>query len=97
MIEVAADGCLPPGGLPKVPKSEVEVEYSQAVRTYRAAHSRLLVLVRRMAMETLGDVMPGVSTVIALGEFREDWIPTLRIQRLGLERVGAQVGLHRLR
>ena len=57
-----------------MPRSELEVEYSQAVRSHRAALGRLVVLVRRMAMETLGDVVPGVSTVVALGEFNEDGI-----------------------
>lgn len=65
-----------------MPDSELEVGYSQAVRLHQVALSRLVVLLRRMAMETLGDVMPGVSTVIALGEFSEDWIPRLRIQRI---------------
>jgi len=70
------------GGLAKVPEIELKVEYAEAVRHHRDALSRLVVLVRRMVLETLGDVMPGVSTVIALGEFSEDWVPTLRIQRV---------------
>ncbi len=41
-----------------------------------------MVLVRRMAMETLGDVMPVASSIGAVGEFNEDWIPTLRVQRV---------------
>lgn len=65
-----------------MPDSELEIDYSHAVRDHRAAASRLVVLVRRMAMETLRDVMPGASSVGAVGEFNEDWIPTLRIQRV---------------
>lgn len=65
-----------------MPDTELEIEYSQAVRDHRAAHSRLVMLLRRMAMESLGDVVPGASSIAAVGEFNEDWIPTLRIQRV---------------
>ena len=68
------------GEIAKVPDSELEIEYSQAVRVHRAAVGRLVMLLRRMAMETLGDVMPGASTIAAVGEFNGDGIPTLRIQ-----------------
>ena len=66
----------------KVPDSELEIEYSQAVRSHRDALGRLVVLLRRMVMEALGDVLPGASSIAAVGEFNEDWTPTLRIQRV---------------
>ena len=39
-------------------------------------------LVRRVALATLADVLPGAATVEARGELNEDWIPTLRVQRV---------------
>lgn len=57
-------------------------DFRMAKREHRAALERLAPLIRRVAIETLADVLPDAATIEALGEYDEDWIPTLRIQRV---------------
>ncbi len=35
-----------------------------------------------MAVETIAEVLPGESLIEAVGELNEDWVPTLRVQRV---------------
>lgn len=65
-----------------MPDSHLLFTYEEARRRDRAARDELVPLVRRVAIATLADVLPGASTIDALGELDEGWIPTLRIQRV---------------
>lgn len=44
--------------------------------------TELVPLLRQMAMATLVDVIDGASTIDAVGELDENWLPTLPIQRV---------------
>jgi hypothetical protein len=57
-------------------------DFRMATREHRAALERFTPLIRRVAIETLADVLPDAATIEAHGELNEDWIPTLRIQRV---------------
>jgi hypothetical protein len=35
-----------------------------------------------VALATLSEVLPGAASIDAVGEYNEDWIPTLRNQRV---------------
>jgi hypothetical protein len=65
-----------------MPNAQLVADYRTAMRRREAARDDLLPLVRRMAIETLSDVLAGATTIEAHGELDEDWNPTLRIQRV---------------
>lgn len=52
------------------------------MRRHRAARDEVVPLLRRLGLGTLADVLSGAATIEALGELNEEWIPTLRIQRV---------------
>jgi hypothetical protein len=57
-------------------------DYDKAMRRHRAARDQAVPLLRRLALGTLADVLPGAATIEALGELNEDWRPTLRVERV---------------
>lgn len=65
-----------------MPDAHLVSDYHNAMRRHRAARDEVVPLLRRLALGTLADVLPGASTIDALGELNEDWIPTLRTQRV---------------
>ena len=65
-----------------MPDSHLLIAYEDARRRDRAARDERVPLVRRVALATLADVLPRTAVIEALGELNEDWIPTLRIQRV---------------
>jgi hypothetical protein len=65
-----------------MPEAHLLADYDKARRRHRAALEELVPLLRRLALGTLADVLPGVATVEAHGELNEAWIPTLRVQRV---------------
>jgi hypothetical protein len=65
-----------------VPNAQLVANYRAARRTHESALTELVPLLRQMAMATLVDVIDGASTIEAVGELDEDWVPTLRIQRV---------------
>lgn len=65
-----------------MPDAHLVSDYHNAMRRHRAARDEVVPLLRRLALGTLADVLPGASTIDALGELNEDWIPTLRVQRV---------------
>ena len=65
-----------------MPDTHLLSDYDNAMRRHRAARDEVVPLLRRLALGTLADVLPGVATIEALGELNADWIPTLRIQRV---------------
>lgn len=65
-----------------MPNVQLVADYREARRTHESALTELVPLLRQMAMATLVDVIDGASTIDALGELNEDWVPTLRVQRV---------------
>ena len=65
-----------------MPDAHLVSDYDNAMRRHRAARDEVVPLLRRLALGTLADVLPGAAAIEALGELSEDWIPTLRIQRV---------------
>ncbi len=64
------------------------IENERARGRHATATRELTDLLIRMALVTLADALPSATTIEAVGEYNEDWIPTLRIQRV-LARDGA--------
>lgn len=60
---------------------ELEAEFSQVLNEWQARSRTLAELAKRLAIETLVDVLPGASVVEVHGEFNEDWLRTLRVRR----------------
>ena len=73
-----------------MPSQEVVSEYELASRRHATATRELTDVLPRIALATLADVLPGATSIEASGEYNEDWIPTLRIQRV-LGRDGVQL------
>lgn len=65
-----------------MPSQKVAVAYQDARLRHEAATRELVSALERMAVETLADVLPRAALIEVVGEFNEDWIPTLRIQRV---------------
>ncbi len=65
-----------------MPSEALSAEHERA----RDAHSRavraLVPALVRMALESMAEVLPGARELEVLGRVTEDWIPTLRIQRV---------------
>lgn len=61
---------------------ELEAEFSRVLGECQSLGSALAALSERLAIETLGDVLPGAANVELHGEFNEDWLRTLRIRRV---------------
>lgn len=61
---------------------EPEAEFNRVLDEWQALGSALAALSERLAIETLGDVLPGAARVEVRGEFNEDWLRTLRIRRV---------------
>jgi hypothetical protein len=71
-----------------MPAQELVVAYERARGRHATATRELTDLLVRMALATLADALPGATTIEAVGEYNEDWIPMLRIRRV-LGRNGA--------
>lgn len=56
--------------------------FERARLAYETAVERLVPLAARMAAATVADVLPDAHTIEVRGEMNEDWLPTLRIQRV---------------
>lgn len=65
-----------------MPTPELVSEYRAARERYDAAAEALRAQLVNMAFATLSEVLPGATSIEAFGEYNEDWIPTLRIQRV---------------
>ena len=65
-----------------MPDPDVEVAFRRAKDRQGRCSSNSRRLVRQMALQTLADVLPGATTIEAVGALDEDAIPTLRIQRV---------------
>lgn len=65
-----------------MPTRELMDEYERARGRHAASTRELCDLLTQMAIATLADVLPGARAIEAVGEYNEDWIPTLRVQRV---------------
>jgi hypothetical protein len=65
-----------------MPTQELVSEYEQARGRHATATRELGEVLVRMALATLAEVLPGAASIEAIGEYNEDWVPTLRIQRV---------------
>jgi hypothetical protein len=65
-----------------MPDPKVELAFRRAKGRHGAARIELVPLVRQMALQTLADVLPGATTMEAIGALDEDGVPALRIQRV---------------
>lgn len=71
-----------------MPNPTLDAEFSEAHDRYFEAANALVPLLVRVALSRLGEVLPGAYELEAEGRFTEDWIRTLRIQRV-LDQHGA--------
>jgi hypothetical protein len=65
-----------------VPDPELEAQFDAALRRYQKARIALVPFLVRIALDRLAGVLPGAREFETEGRFTEDWIPTLRIQRV---------------
>lgn len=65
-----------------MPSRELVAEYERSRAQHVAAAHEMASLLERMALATVVDVLPGAALIEAVGELSEDWIPTLRVQRV---------------
>jgi hypothetical protein len=57
-------------------------ELEEARAAYEQSVHRLVPLLVRAVLTHVAEVLPGTKQLEVLGEINEDWIPTLRIQRV---------------
>jgi hypothetical protein len=57
-------------------------ELEEARAAYEQSVQRVVPLLVRAALTHAAEVLPGTAQLEVWGEFNEDWIPTLRIQRV---------------
>ncbi len=65
-----------------MPSEALSHEYERAHNEHQRAVRVLVPLLVRMALENVADVVPGAHELEVLGEINEDWVATLRIQRV---------------
>lgn len=61
---------------------ELEAQFSRVLGEWQSLGSALAAMSERLAIETLGDVLPGAARVEVHGEFNEDSLRSLRIRRV---------------
>jgi hypothetical protein len=65
-----------------MPSTQLITAYRVALERHNEARRTLVPLLEQMAIETVAAVLPGAARLEAVGEWNEDWIPTLRIDRV---------------
>jgi len=65
-----------------MPSAALTTAYQQARDTHAESITTLVPLLIRMTMESIDEVLPGAHKIELEGRINEDWIPTLRIQRV---------------
>lgn len=65
-----------------MPSQALVSQYERASRGHASASRELTDVLVRMALATVAEALPGATSIDAIGEYNEDWIPTLRIQRV---------------
>jgi hypothetical protein len=71
-----------------MPNPTLDTEFSEAHDRYFEAATALVPLLVRVVLARLGEVLPGAQELETEGRFTDDWIRTLRIQRV-LDQHGA--------
>jgi hypothetical protein len=72
----------PPSGGGLIPDPTLEAEFNAARTRYWTATGEIVPLLVRMALDNVSEVLPGAQTIEVEGGFTEDWMRTLRIQRV---------------
>jgi len=65
-----------------VPDPQLLDEYERRLAAYRTSVEQLVPLLGTIALASLRDVLPGSHTLEVEGRINEDWVPTLRVQRV---------------
>jgi hypothetical protein len=65
-----------------MPSSQLTTAYRVALVRHDEARRTLVSLLEQISIETLAELLPGAAHLEALGGVNEDWIPTLRIERV---------------
>lgn len=65
-----------------MPSTQLTTAYHVALERHKEARRTLVPLLEQMAIETVAAVLPGAARLEAVGEWNEDWIQTLRIDRV---------------
>ena len=65
-----------------MPSTQLTTAYRAALERHDDARRTLVPLLEQIAIETVAEVFPGAAHLEAVGEVNEDWIPTLRIERV---------------
>jgi hypothetical protein len=65
-----------------MPSNQLTVAYRLALEHHDDARRALVPLLEQMVIETIAEALPGAARLEAVGELNEDWIPTLRIERV---------------
>ncbi len=65
-----------------MPSAKLIAEFNRARNRYVSATGDLVPLLIRMALGSISDALPGASEAEVDGSFNEDWLRTLRIQRI---------------
>jgi hypothetical protein len=65
-----------------MPSPELIAAFDAANERHTAAVAELVPLLGEMALVSIAEVLPGASVLETEGEMNEDWVFTLRIQRV---------------
>lgn len=65
-----------------MPSPELIAAFDAANERHTAAVAELVPLIVEMALASIAEVLPGASVLETEGEMNEDWVFTLRIQRV---------------
>jgi hypothetical protein len=66
----------------KMPSQSLIEAFNEASERHAAAVAELVPLLIEMALSTVAEVLPGAEVLETEGEMNEDWLFTLRIQRV---------------
>lgn len=65
-----------------MPDAALTAEYRRVRGDYSRASERLVPILIRIALDSIEELLPGAHELELDGRINEDWIPTLRIQRV---------------
>jgi hypothetical protein len=65
-----------------MPNQDLVVEFKRTHDQWNAFGQAFAPLTEHLAVEPVADVLPGATVIEVRGEFNEDWLRTVRIQRV---------------
>jgi hypothetical protein len=65
-----------------MPDPDLVATYERLLEAHRRAAADLVPVLEELALATIREVLPDADRLQVHGEFNEDWIRTLRIQRI---------------